>query len=249
MTLEVLKNEDVLVELQQIICKTVKDDPKLVNQILFNGLSAFTPKPYHLMINDKTSEGKSYPALQISQYFPSENVWVLGSATPQAFKYERGIDVDDNFEPIEDYIEGMENDISELKRQKNKQNEIRKYEKEIRKLKQNAKTLIDLRNRWIIFTEPPHPKLIEMLYSTLSSDKEFVEHKLVNKSSSGRNTSTTVVLRGTPSVLICTARDESTSKRWEETHSRFSIVSPKSSPQKYRSGMELIGKESPLETL
>ena len=46
--------------------------------------------------------------------------------------------------------------------------------------------------------------------------------------------------------MICTARDETQASRWEETASRFTIVSPKSSPEKYQQGMELIAKSHGL---
>ncbi|MGI0056191.1 MAG: hypothetical protein ACREAK_02320, partial [Nitrosarchaeum sp.] len=60
------------------------------------------------------------------------------------------------------------------------------------------------------------------------------------------NKSFTVVFRGTPAILICTAKDESRYARWQETYTRFSIVSPIQSPAKYKQGMDLIGKSCGL---
>jgi len=231
------RDEDLLLELEKIISKTVKEDSTLVYQILFNGLSAFTSKPSHLLINDRSSQGKSYPALQISQYFPSENVIILSSATPQSFKYQNGILVDENYESIEPQINGLEKDIEYYAKQKNK-DDLYQAKKALQELKENSKTLIDFRGKWIVFTEPPDKKLLEMMYATLSSDKEFIEHIFVNKTGQGQNKSFKVVLRGTPAVLICSARDESESKRWEETFTRFAVVSPQSTPKKYKAGMD-----------
>jgi len=239
------ENNDILKEIVNIISKTVKNDLSLIYNILFNGLSAFTPNPYHLMIMERTSEGKTYPALQIANYFPKENVMILGSATPQSFKYAQGILVDEDYNPIEEKLQEIENEIQDLK-QKQRKMEVKQLEKIRRNLLSKSKTLVDLRNKWIIFKEPPSTKLLEMLYSTLSSDEEFNEHKITPDSGRGKRQTYTVVLRGTPAMLISTARDETTSKRWQETFSRFNIVSPVSKPEKYRAGMDLIAKANGL---
>lgn len=237
---DVTNSLDPLTGLIEIIEKTVKDDQNLIYHILFNGLSAFTDNPTHLMIMEKTSEGKTYPAIEVSNYFPKENVMILSSATPQTFKYERGILVNDKYEPIQEQLDQLNEKINSEKTDKA---EASKLKKERQKLLTGAKYLIDLRHKWIIFKEPPDNKLLEMLYSTLSADQEYSEHKLVNKSSSGSNQMQTVVIRGTPAILICTARDETRARRWEETFSRFDITSPKISSEKYRHGMDLIGQK------
>ena len=236
---KILRKTNSLNEFKEICENTVKNDPNLVYQIIFNGLSAFTPNPSHLMIMERTSEGKTYPALQIAQYFPKESVITLASATPQSFKYEHGVLVNSNYESIEDELERFNEQLSSCQ-DKREHESIKKHIKSILK---DSKTLVDLRGKWIIFKEPPNVKLLEMLYSTLSNDEEYSEHKLVNQSSSGKNQSFTIVLRGTPSMLICSARDETTSKRWMETFSRFTIVSPRSSKEKYKAGMSPIGKK------
>ncbi len=243
-------NSDLLIELEKSFSKTIKRDTDLIYQILFNGLSAFTKEPSHLMVMEKSSEGKTYPALQIAGRFPKNHVWTIGSATPQSFKYEYGSLVDSEYNPIEDKLEEFDEKIIEIfrkikesndsKYKESKKEQEKQLKKEKQELMKNSKTLIDFRNKWIIFKEPPDSKLLEALYSTLSSDEEFNEQKFVNKSSSGGNKGFTVVFRGTPSILICTAKDESESKRWQETYSRFNIVSPVSNPDKYRDGMRLI---------
>lgn len=232
---------DYLHNLEEIISKTVKGDENLIRQILFNGLSSVTTKPTHLMIMERTSEGKTYPVLEIAQYFPKDVVLILGSVTPQSFKYGYGEKVDHFNTPISERLEELESLIQRTRKLKDKKL-VKKHEIEKKELESNSKTLIDLRNKWIIFKEPPDSKLLEALYSTLSSDEEFSEHKFVNKTN-GENKSFTVVFRGTPAILICTARDETKSSRWQETFSRFHIVSPKPSTEKYIAGMSLISKE------
>ena len=240
-----LKEQDHLEEVISLISKTVKGDRELIYHILFNGLSAFTSKPNHLMIMERSSEGKTYPVLQISQHFPEENVITLGSVTPQIFKYEIGLPVDKNYEPIQERLDHLDKQISLAKENKNKSDgqglSVKELEIQKRELLSEVRYLVDMRNKWIIFKEPPDSRLLEVLYSTLSSDEEFNEHRFVNKEK-GKNQSFKVVLRGTPAILICTAKDESKNNRWEETFTRFNIISPVSNSQKYREGMRLISK-------
>jgi len=231
---------DILVDLIELLSKTVKGDENLSYQVLFNGLSAFTKNPTNLMVMEKSSEGKTYPTLQIAQHFPKKHLWKLGSVSPQAFKYEHGMLVDSNYQPI-DSVEEIETKIEEANK-KNDRKVVKSLEKKKSKLLKNTKNLVDLRGKWIIFKEPPDPKLLEALYSTLSNDEEYNEHKFVNKAGGGGNKQFTVVFRGSPAILICTAKDETKSKRWLETFSRFHIVSPVQSTKKYREGMELISK-------
>lgn len=233
------KNEDILSELIELFTKTIKGDEPLISRILFNALSSFTKNPSHLMVMERSSEGKTYPAIEISESFPKEVVVKLGGASPQSFKYEHGILVNENYEIIQAEVDELSEKIDDPKNKK----ERPKLERERSLLFRTSKTLLDLRNKWIIFKEPPNAKLLEALYSTLSSDEEFNEHKFVNKSGTGKNQSFTVVFQGTPAILICTARDETTNKRWDETSTRFEKVSPISSNEKYSQGTHLIGKK------
>jgi len=238
------ENEDILSELMKLLTKTIKGDEPLISRILFNALSSFTKNPSHLMVMERSSEGKTYPAIEISESFPKEAVMKLGGASPQSFKYEHGILVNENYEIIQAKVDELSEKIDDPKNKKEKP----KLEKERSMFLRTSKTLLDLRNKWIIFKEPPNAKLLEALYSTLSSDEEYNEHKFVNKSGSGRNQSFTVVFRGTPAILICTARDETVNKRWDETSTRFEKVSPISSNEKYSQGTHLIGKKQGLPT-
>ena len=241
------ENGDMVAELVGLISKTVKEDEPLIYNILFCCLSSFTDKPSHLMVMEKTSEGKTYPALEIAKLFPKEHVILLGSATPQTFKYEPfGILVNENYVPIQEEVDFLDKAIEEARASKKT---ITKLEKQKGELFRHSKTLFDLREKVIVFKEPPDHKLLEALYSTLSSDEEYNEHKFVNKTGSGQQRNFTVVFRGTPAMLICTARDETKNKRWSETASRFSLVSPISSEKKYLAGMGLISKRAGLPSV
>ncbi len=236
------QTSDILEEVISLVSKTVKGDTDLIHHILFNGMSAFTPRPTHLMVMERSSEGKTYPVLQISQHFPKENVITLGSVTPMTFKYELGVQVDANFQPIGEKLASIDEQIRKAKKTKESDGtSLKELESQRASLIANSRSLVDMRNKWIIFKEPPDPKLLEALYSTLSSDEEYNEHRFVNKVN-GKNQSFKAVFRGTPAILICTARDETRHDRWDETSTRFQIVSPSSSLQKYRGGMDVISK-------
>jgi hypothetical protein len=241
------RQNDILQEIISLISKTVKGDEYLTRQILFNGFSTFTDKPTHLMIMERSSEGKTYPALEIAKHFPKENVWTFGSVTPQSFKYDHGILVDKEYKPMQERLDNLDEQIKIVtKSQKtDKDSTTQELTNQKKSLLKESKTLIDLRNKWIIFKEPPDHKLLEALYSTLSKDEEYNEHKFVNKTD-GRNQNFTVVFHGCPAILICTSKDESRSHRWAETFSRFNIVSPTCTQAKYTEGMELIGKSTGL---
>jgi len=126
--------------------------------------------------------------------------------------------------------------INEEKNEKNKN----EYKKRRQILLQSAKKQIDFRSKSIIFKEPPPQQFLEGMYSTLSHDQEYNEIAQVNKGSRGENKGETIVFRRYPSLLICSARDDTQKKRWGETHSRFEIVSPNVSKKKYAEGMDLV---------
>lgn len=237
-----MNNIDVISRLIFLLSKTIKGDTELTFQILCNGLSTFTKNPTHLMIMEKSSEGKTYPALEIAKYFPKKSVITIGSVTPQAFKYEYGIEVDEKYQPIQEQLDKLDDRIRKIKKDKEKGHDSIDYlETRKKNLQKQAIHLVDLRGKWIIFKEPPDHKLLEALYSTLSSDEEFNEHRFVNRVG-GTNQTFKVVIRGTPAILVCSARDETKNTRWDETFTRFNVISPVSNPKKYREGMELIGK-------
>ncbi len=60
MYLEFEDVEDVVKFCLSIICKEVKEDVKLVTQVLYIILSAYSKNPMNLAINAPTGEGKSY---------------------------------------------------------------------------------------------------------------------------------------------------------------------------------------------
>lgn len=242
--IEILDDENVLPELVQLFSKTIKEENNLIIQIIFNYLSAWTTNPINLMITERTSEGKSYPAVEIAKSFPKEQIRILGNATTQSFKYLPGELVDKNYNSIQDKVEELDTKI-ESEKDAIKKSEYVKKRADIFK---NSKKLIDFKNKSIIFKEPPDHRLIEALYPTLSHDERFNEHIQVNKGKKGENKGEVIVFKDYPSFLVCSAKDDTQVKRWGETKSRFLIVSPNVSKEKYKKGIDLTFDRRGLPT-
>lgn len=236
---------DLYSEYVELESKVVREDPYLIGMNLFSGLSAHSSTQIHTIINAPSSEGKTYPILQCCSYFPKKLTLVLGSATPQTFKYEYGVLVDKNFRPLDPVLKKIDEGMETAKNAKlmdiYEELEIRR-----KQLLKNSMYLVDLRNKWIIFKDPPPQKLLEALYSTLSADEEYSIQKFVDTTRKGGNKTFTVVFHGTPAMTICSTKDHTQNSRWEETFTRFNIISPKSSPKKYLEGMQLIAQSNGL---
>ena len=136
---ELDESEDVLNDVIKLFSKTIKEDVLLISHILFNGLSCFTKNPNNLMIMEKTSEGKTYPVLEIAKHFPLDNVITIGNISPQAFKYDHGVLVNDSFTPIQIELDFLNERIDEEKDKRKKF----AYEKRRKILLRTSQTLID----------------------------------------------------------------------------------------------------------
>lgn len=105
--------------------------------------------------------------------------------------------------------------------------------------------LVDLSRKIIIFLDQPHTALLEKLRSLLSHDQKEMTSKITDKSQKGGNRTKTVVIRGYPAVIFCSAG----LKIDEQESTRFILLSPQTSQEKLRfSIQEKIKKESDFET-
>ena len=94
---------------------------------------------------------------------------------------------------------------------------------EIEKLYKDAKTLIDLRGKILVFLEPPKKDVWDILKPILSHDSPEIEFPFVNQTDRKGHQTKNVVVRGWPSCIFCSARDESKWEVWPEIKSRFLI--------------------------
>lgn len=228
--------------------KTVKQDPSLVKQITFTGLSAYTRDPLNLLISAPTSEGKTYPVIQTLKPFPKEDVWKLGSMSPKVIIRQNGILVDSNNEPIQERVNELKKEIAKLMKGEgedeggSKQDEIFELKQKLNKMQQEAKVLIDLSNKIFIFLEPPHSETWTILKPILSHDDYEIEHPYVYEVEGMGFKVKKIVTRGWPAFIFCTAKDESNWPQWPEIVSRCLVTSPNMVPIKYQESNKLISQ-------
>ena len=127
--------------------------------------------------------------------------------------------------------------LKDLHKQKNSTKDANlkiELNEEIDKLHEGAKTLIDLRGKILVFLEPPQQQVWEILKPILSHDSEEIEYPFVNKTDKEGHETKEVVVRGWPSCIFCSAKDESSWSIWPEIKSRCLITSPNMIPEKYK---------------
>ena len=219
--------EDYIEYVIKKVKKTVKCEDALIRQILYTGLSSYIgDDPINLGIIAPTSEGKTYPVEECMKFFPREDVYKVGSMSTKVLVRQRGILIDKNGEPIDEKIK-------ELRKRKNllddkKENKEEKYEilEEMAEIFEDAKTLIDLQGKILVFLEPPQKEVWEILKPILSHDSFEIEFPFVNQTDRDGHQTKNVVVRGWPSCIFCSAKDESNWPIWPEIKSRFLITSP-----------------------
>jgi hypothetical protein len=63
------------------IKKPVKQEDRLIRQIIYTGLSKDSLSPINLAVLAPTSEGKTYAVVESVKYFPGRDVWMIGYMT------------------------------------------------------------------------------------------------------------------------------------------------------------------------
>jgi hypothetical protein len=228
--------------------KTIKQEGSLINLLLYTGLSTYTKNPLNLGIIAPISEGKTYPVTEMMKFLPPQDVWMVGSMSPKVIIRDRGIQVDENNEPIEQTIMKLTDQLKIAKESGNKKEEIN-LNTQLKEIHKNSKVLIDLSGKVLVFLEPPHQETWDLLKPILSHDNEFIEHPYVFKSETGGQTVKHIVTKGWPACIFCSAKDESNWPTWPEIQSRFFITSPNMIKQKYLESTILIGQRIGLPSL
>ena len=169
----------------------------------------------------------------VISFFPKEDVWLIGSMSPKALIRLYGILVDKNNQPIADEVRRLKKEIKvceiDSRKDKSKIEQAEALKDELEKLLRESKYLIDLHGKILVFLEPPHQDIWNILKPILSHDQWEMEHPYVDTDLRTKN----VVTRGWPVCIFCTARDESKWDIWPEIQSRFITISPNISKEKY----------------
>jgi hypothetical protein len=236
-----------------VILKEAKEEHRLVKQVLYAMLSAYTNNPLNLAINSPSGEGKNWVLEKVAEKFPADDVVFLSGMTDKALFHGKGtlvvkneageyVEADTIIEEIDDQIEekqaeiGRIKDLDLIRAFKGAIEDLNKEKSEIYK---NSKKLIDLSHKILIFLDTPRINLLSILMSLLSHDKYEVEYEYVD-TNSGIKTYTNI-LRGWPAVIFAQAIDYSKHERWPELARRFIITNPEmNSKKKYAEAVNLI---------
>ena len=95
--------------------------------------------------------------------------------------------------------------------------------------------IVDFERKVLIFTDMPHPQLLEHLRSLLSHDKKVIVAKITDKTDKGGMKAKNIHLIGYPSVIFCSAN----MKMDEQEATRFILLSPETSQQKILDSIDL----------
>jgi len=239
------------------ILKEAKLEDRLVKQIFYHMLSAYTNNPLNLAINSPSGEGKNYVLRKVAENFPKEDVMFLTAMSEKALFHRQGTLVvknDGEYEPIEDRLEQIDSEIEDKEYQmknnahiKNDQkallkSQIKTLEDEKKDLLKDAKKLIDLSHKILIFLDTPGFRLFDALMSLLSHDNYEVEYEYADATNTGIKTKSNV-LRGWPVMIFAQALDFTHYQRYPEIKRRFNITNPKMDKDKYKAAIDLIGKK------
>jgi hypothetical protein len=74
-----------------VILKEAREEDRLVKQILYTMLSAYTYNPCNLAINSPSGEGKTYILHKVGEKFPKEDTMFLAGMTDKALFHRQGV--------------------------------------------------------------------------------------------------------------------------------------------------------------
>lgn len=177
-----INNNDFFEYVIRTVKKTVKCEDALIRQILYTGLSSYIQDdPINLGIIAPTSEGKTYPVEECMKFFPKEDVYKVGSMSAKVLVRQKGILIDKDGNPIDQKIKDLTKRRNLLEDKKENKEEKFNILEEIQDLFEDAKTLIDLRGKILVFLEPPQKEVWDSLKPILSHDSPEIEFPFVNQ--------------------------------------------------------------------
>jgi hypothetical protein len=225
---------------------TIKYDNSVKNITFLAMLLAQTEgDQFNIAYSSRSSSGKSYIATQLKQYFPKGDVITYAGASPTSFYYEYGTQV---LEEGGVYVPLSDSSVAELRRELDGLNAIGKkltheqsarknqLNSEVKAKMSNAKRLVDLKGKIVVFLDQHNSELLERMRTVLSHDEEYTEFHITNKNTTGTNRTERILIRGFPSVIFCTAG----SLMDEQESTRFVILSPSSEVEKIEESLKLI---------
>ena len=228
--------------------RTAKEENTLLRQVLLTVLSAHTQSlANNLNLRAPSSEGKSWPVMQVINACTSDfnEIIVLNHLTPTALIYRSGgVLVDKDGKEIGDKVKNLKKQIRAAKKEKDDDAEFALKDK-LEDLLADSAYRLDLTGKCFVLVEPPKENLWDLLKAILSHDAFEIKHMMTDKSMAGLKTKT-VILRGWPAFIYCSAKDETHSPVWEEVLTRFMTTAPNMIPKKYYEGNKLTARRMGL---
>ena len=254
--------DDCIKFVEDTILKEAKKEERLIKQIFITMCSAYSNNPINLLINAPSGVGKNYVINKVASLFPDCDILSLAGMTDKALFHRSGElviknDITGEYESIEKRINDLDEQIDEKEYEISRTNDrnlkqglksiIKDLEREKKDLIKDARKLIDLSNKIIIFLDTPTEQLLSGLLPLLSHDKYEIEYEFTD-THNGIKTKNNV-LRGWPAVIIAQALDYSHSARFPEYQRRFITTNPTMSKEKFDEAINLIFDKCSLPDL
>jgi hypothetical protein len=149
------------------ILKEAREESRLVKQIVYTMLSAYTNNPINLAINSPSGEGKTWVIQKVGEKFPEEDIMYIAGMTEKALFHRSGVlvikkgtgeyePIDERISAIDTEIEGKVLEISKTQSAsvvKVRKDDIKKLEEEKKDLYKAGKKLIDLSRKILVFLD------------------------------------------------------------------------------------------------
>ncbi len=238
------------------VLKEARKEKKLTKQLFITMCSAYSNNPINLLINAPSGVGKNYVINKVAELFPENDILSLARMTDKALFHRPGTlvikneltgeyeSIEQKIKDIDEQIENKENEISQTNNQDTKQalrSTIIELKQKKKDLVKDARKLIDLSNKTIVFLDTPSEQLLSGLLPLLSHDKYEVEYEFVDTHNVIKTKNN--VLRGWPAVIIAQALDYSHSPRYPEYSRRFITTNPTISTEKFNEAVNLISNK------
>lgn len=232
-----------IIQIEKYLNTQVKDDPRLIKQLLRVYFSAYTKNPINMAILAPSSDGKTHATVQVSKIFPEKDFITVGRLSPTALIHSQGIMVDEDGNSLEEKLQELDRDIIEASKAGQKER-VDELKNEMREIFKTAKNLVDLTNKVLLFLDNPNPMTYEMLKPILSHDKEELLYKTTKGDGSLKVKET--IIRGWPATIVCSAKNEAKNEVWPEIETRFFMTSPNSNISKYKKANQLTSQKMGL---
>jgi hypothetical protein len=244
-----------------VLKEAVKED-KLVKQVCYTMLSAYTNNPINLAINAPSGEGKTHVLTMVGNMFPKTDVIFIAGMSSKAIFHKNGyiairddeedgkyIRIENELEKLKETIQFKKSELIKIKRNDDSpnsetsadlENEVDKLKQRVKEIEKNVVKVIDLSHKILVFLDTPSPEIFEALMSLLSHDNYEVEYQFVDTSNKSGLKTRTNVLVGWPSVIFAQAIDYTRHPRYQEIQRRFIVTNPRMDSEKYQGAVDLI---------